>query len=115
MDRFRILPDDELQALLPQRLPGWELSEGWLKRTFNTPGWPHTLALVTAIGYLAEAAYHHPDLHVGYAKVKVLLRTHKVQGITLLDVELAERITEVVLWKPAPTAALEGYPKKWVS
>jgi 4a-hydroxytetrahydrobiopterin dehydratase len=109
----RVLTDEELQEALKE-LVGWEVREGWLRRTYTTPGWPHTVMLVQTIGYLAEAAWHHPDLKIGYAKVTVMLQTHRVRGITPNDVQLARKIDEVVLWKPAPGDALEGFPKKWV-
>jgi 4a-hydroxytetrahydrobiopterin dehydratase len=112
MSEDHILTEEELGAAL-QRLPGWEVQEGWLRRTYNTPGWTHTMLLVQTIGYLAEAAWHHPDLSVGYAKVTVKLQTHRVRAITQSDVELAARIDEVVLWKPSG-GALAGFPKRWV-
>ena len=95
-------------------LPGWEVRDNWLRKSFTTPGWPHTVMLVSTIGYLAEAAWHHPDLSIGYAKVTVKLQTHRVRAVTYSDVELAARIHEVVLWQPAGDAALDGYPKRWV-
>ena len=70
--------------------------------------------LVATIGYLAEAAWHHPDLSVGYAKVTVKLQTHRVLAVTYSDVELAARIQEVALWKPTEEATLDGFPKRWV-
>ncbi|MEZ6066770.1 MAG: 4a-hydroxytetrahydrobiopterin dehydratase [Planctomycetaceae bacterium] len=100
------------QAL--QTLPGWEEREGWLVRKFKTPGWPHTLMLVNTIGYVAEAADHHPDLEVGYAQVKVKIQTHRVLAITASDVALAAQIESVALWQPATDSPLAGYPKKWV-
>ena len=109
----RVLSESELQQVLGE-LPQWEIREGWLRRTYTTPGWPHTMALVQMIGYLAEAAWHHPDLKVGYAKVSVLLQTHRVRGITRSDVELARKIDQVALWKPGADSALEGFPKNWV-
>ena len=60
-----ILTEDELQDAL-RELAGWELRDGWLRRTFATPGWPHTMLLTAAIGYVAEAAWHHPDLSIGW-------------------------------------------------
>jgi 4a-hydroxytetrahydrobiopterin dehydratase len=111
---YEKLSDDQLQAALAE-LPGWEIRDGWLRRTFNTPGWAHTLMLANTIAYLAEAAYHHPDLKLGYAVCTVLLQTHAVKGLTKHDIELAKRITEITLWKPPEGSALDGYPKKWVS
>ena len=70
--------------------------------------------LVNAIGYLAEAAWHHPDLTIGYAQVTVKLQTHRVRAITWSDVELAKKIHEVVTWKPDDDDALDGFPKKWI-
>lgn len=108
-----VLSAEALDAELAS-MPGWEVKEGWLRRTYKTPGWPHTVMLVNTIGYLAEAAYHHPDLSVGYAQVAVKLQTHRVRGITASDTALARKIDEVVLWTPAPDSALSGFPKRWV-
>ena len=113
MAQDHVLTPEELQREL-ERLPGWEVRDGWLRRTYRTPGWPHTLLLANTIAYLAEAAWHHPDLSLGYAQVVVKLQTHRVRAITYSDIELARKIDEVVLWKPAPEAALQGFPKNWV-
>jgi 4a-hydroxytetrahydrobiopterin dehydratase len=112
MPEDHVLSQEELQTALSAMI-GWEVREGWLRRTYETPGWPHTLMLANTIAYLAEAAWHHPDLSLGYAKVAVKLQTHRVRGITQSDVELARRIDAVVLWKPSG-GALTGFPKKWV-
>ena len=113
MAEDHVLNDAELEEALGE-LAGWEVREGWLRRTYSTPGWPHTMMLVQTIGYLAEAAWHHPDLSIGYAKVTVKLQTHRVRAITYSDVELARRIHEVALWKLAEGSPLEGFPKHWV-
>ncbi|HUE16552.1 MAG TPA: 4a-hydroxytetrahydrobiopterin dehydratase [Planctomycetaceae bacterium] len=113
MPEYRSISEAELKQELAS-LPGWEIRDGWLRREYRTPGFPHTLLLVNTIGYLAEAAYHHPDLSVGYAQVTVKLQTHKAHAITWNDVELARKIHEVVTWKPPAGAALEGFPKNWV-
>ncbi len=36
-------------------LPGWRHEGGALRRTYKTDGWPTTLMLVNAIGYVALA------------------------------------------------------------
>lgn len=95
-------------------LTEWYLEDGWIRRKYNTDGWPQTLMAVNAIGYLCEAAWHHADLAVTWGKLWVKLKTHEVGGITDRDFELAKKIEEVVLWRPAPGSALEGNPKKFV-
>ena len=37
--------------------------DGWIRRVYKTDGWPTTLMLVNAIGYLAEAGAHSPGPH----------------------------------------------------
>jgi len=106
--------DDAQIAERLAALPGWYLEDGWIRRQFKTDGWPTTLMLVNAIGYLAEAAYHHPDLSVTWAKVWVKLKTHTAGGVTDKDFELARKIEEVALWRPAAGGALEGTPHKFV-
>ena len=113
MAEDHVLSEEELTDALAE-LAGWEVRDGWLRRTFKTPGWPHTLLLAGAIGYVAEAAWHHPDLNLGYAQVVVKLQTHRVRGITYSDIELAKKIDEIALWQPAADDALQGYPKNWV-
>ncbi len=111
----RVYTSSEIDAKLQEHhLEGWYLEEGWLRRKYNTDGWPTTLMLVNAIGYLCEAAYHHADLAVTWAKVWVKLMTHSAGGITDKDFELAKKIDEVVLWRPQPGGALEGTPNKFV-
>ena len=113
MAELQVLSEQQLTAEL-ESLSDWEVRDGWLRRTFTTPGWPHTMQLVQAIGFLAEAAWHHPDLRVGYAKVTVMLQTHKVGGITAMDVALARQIDQLATWKPDDASPLDGFPKNWV-
>lgn len=113
-EKPRVYGDDEARARVAELgLAGWYLDEGWLKRKFNTDGWPSTLMLVNAVGYLCEAAWHHADLSVTWGKLWVKLKTHSAGGITDKDFELARKIEEVALWKPTG-GALEGTPNKWV-
>ena len=96
-------------------LAGWRLENGAILREYTTDGWPTTLMLVNAIGFVAEAADHHPDLAVSWGKVQVKLWTHSAGGITASDVELAQLIERTALWRPQPgSSALRGTTKKFV-
>ena len=95
-------------------LPGWYFEDGLIRRVYKTDGWPTTLMLVGAIGFIAEAAYHHPDLSVTWGRITVKLSTHSAGGITDKDFALAKRIEEVALWRPAAGGALTGTPNKFV-
>ena len=109
------IPVESVPARLQRELPGWVFEEGWIRRTFNTAGWPVTLMLVNAIAFLSEAAWHHPDLEVSHRAVGVKLRTHEAGGITERDLALAREIDRLALWRPSHGSALEGTPGRWIS
>lgn len=97
-----------------ERLPAWRLENGAIVRDYQTDGWPTTLMLVNAIGFVAEAADHHPDLAVSWGKVQVKLWTHSAGGVTASDMELAQLIEQTALWRPPTGSALRGTTKKFV-
>ena len=111
----RTYSDAEVAAkVLELGLAGWYLEDGWLRRKYNTDGWPSTLMAVNAVGYVCEAAYHHADLAVTWGKLWVKLTTHSSGGITDKDFALARKIEDAVLWRPAPDSPLDGTPNKFV-
>ena len=67
----------DVASRLTAELPTWKLGDGCIERTYQTGAWPKTLMLVNAIGFICEAACHHPDLLVSYAQVTVKLSTHE--------------------------------------
>jgi 4a-hydroxytetrahydrobiopterin dehydratase len=103
--------DEDVEARLKEELPHWYLEDGWIRRKYKTSGWKATLMVVNAVGHLAEAAFHHPDLTVSYAFVIVKLKNHAAKGITNKDFALARKIEEVIHWQPArEDSPLEGTP-----
>lgn len=113
--KAHVFTENEIPAQLSAHgLTEWYLDDGWLRRKYNTDGWPTTLMLVNAIGYLCEAAYHHADLSITWGKVWVKLKTHSAGGITDKDFALARKIEEVVLWRPPAGGPLEGTPHPFV-
>jgi 4a-hydroxytetrahydrobiopterin dehydratase len=105
-------PEPEIIARLAAELPHWRLEGGWIRRTYKTHSWKGTLMVINAVGHLAEAAWHHPDLTASYAWVEVRLMTHTAKGVTDKDFELAKKIEEVVSWRPGKEGgALEGTPE----
>jgi len=112
-DKERVYTDAEITSRLEKELPHWRLEKGWLRRKYRTHSWKGTLMVINAIGHLAEAAWHHPDIKASYAWVEVLLMTHTAKGITDKDFELAKKIEEVIQWQPGKEGgALEGTPEQ---
>ena len=63
--------------------------------------------LVGAIGYRAEAGFHHPDLNVGRAHVVGKLQTHSACRVTEKDVALARDIAAPATWLPESGSPLD--------
>ena len=111
----RVYAETEIPAKLQELgLTDWYLEDGWLRRKYNTDGWPSTLMAVNAVGYVCEAAYHHADLSVTWGKLWVKLMNHAAGGITDKDFAVARRIEDTILWRPADDSPLEGTPNKFV-
>lgn len=106
------LAEADVTSWLAANAPAWRLQDGFIRRTYKTSSWKGTLMVINAVGHLAEAAWHHPDITASYAWVEVRLVTHTAKGITMKDLQLARKIEEVVMWQPAkePGSALEGTP-----
>ncbi len=60
---------------------------------FATGSFAKGVELVDAIGRLADAANHHPDVDLRYAGVRVTLMTHEIDDISDRDVELTQQIS----------------------
>ena len=110
--RERTYDETQIKARLAKELPHWYYEDGWIRRKYRTHGWKGTLMVINAVGHLAEAAWHHPEIAASYAWVEVALQNHAAGGITDKDFERATKIEELVQWQPGKAGgALEGTPQ----
>ena len=87
------LPDDAVRNLMPGLHEGWRVVDGKrLEREFRFKDFRRAMALVHAIGAIAEEQRHHPDLCFGWGYVRVSLQTHVIGGLHDNDFILAARI-----------------------
>lgn len=100
MAEARPLGDTEVAARLSAALPRWTFQDGTIRRRFATQGWKAAVMVVGAVGHLAEAAWHHPEVRASYGWVEVTLSSHDAGGVTERDLALAARIEDVVAWRP---------------
>ncbi len=73
-------------------LPGWSLKDGMVTKEFAFDSYSAGLVFAVACGHTADKLNHHPDLFVGYQKVRVSFVTHDAGGLTAYDMEAARRI-----------------------
>lgn len=75
-------------------LAGWRADDDGAVVTFATGTFARGLELVNAIGELAEAADHHPDVDLRFPTVTVRVTSHDVGGLSRRDLVLAQRVTQ---------------------
>lgn len=88
------LSDDDIAKRL-ESLAGWTVDDGMLAREFVFDSYGRGVMFATACGHLADDLNHHPDLFIGYQKVRVALVTHDAGGLTAYDFEMARRIQAI--------------------
>ena len=73
----------------------WRRDGNAITRTFAFKGFKGAMAFANRVAEAANAANHHPDIHVeGYRNVRIVLTTHATAGITDADVDLARTIEQ---------------------
>lgn len=85
------LPSDQIDARL-EALSGWKSDGAKILKTFEFSSYKDGLVFACAVGYLADALDHHPDITIGYRRVLVTSHTHDAGGITEFDFRLAAKI-----------------------
>ncbi len=72
---------------------GWTRDGQTLTKTFTFKGFKGAMAFVNRVAEAANAANHHPDIHLeAYKAVRIVLTTHIAHGLTDADVALATQI-----------------------
>jgi 4a-hydroxytetrahydrobiopterin dehydratase len=79
------------------RLSGWAAADGRdaLVKSFRFADFNAAWAFMTRVALKAEQLDHHPEWFNVYNRVEVLLATHDADGVTELDVQLADFMDEV--------------------
>lgn len=88
------LSPDELNSALSQ-LSGWSIEKGKLHRQFQFGSFVEAFGFMTSLALVAEAMGHHPEWFNVYNRVTIDLTTHDAGGITVKDIDLARKATEL--------------------
>jgi 4a-hydroxytetrahydrobiopterin dehydratase len=70
----------------------WERQGDALVKVVRKADFAGALAYVNAVGEIAEARDHHPDIAISWNTVTLTLLTHTVGGLTALDLDAAAAI-----------------------
>lgn len=94
------LTPDELTENM-KTLVDWQLDGDSITKTYKFDNYLSGIAFAAAVGTIAEAHDHHPDMMIGWRKVTVTFTTHDAGSkITHKDINAARAVEGL------------GYPKK---
>ena len=82
-----------------KEVPGWSLGNtdehlDMISSDLKFKDFKSALAFVNAVGKIAESEGHHPDIHMHYNKVKLVLYTHAIGGLSKNDFIMAAKINQ---------------------
>jgi 4a-hydroxytetrahydrobiopterin dehydratase len=89
------LAQDAIEQSL-KSVPGWEVANGELTRTFKFQDYHEAMAFVNATAWISHGEDHHPDIELGYNTVKMRYSTHSAGGLTESDFRCARRVNTLV-------------------
>ena len=81
-----------------KNFPGWVLADDGksMERQYILKNFVEAVERINHIKDIAEGEGHHPDLHLtGYKRLKVVLYTHALDGITENDLIVASKIDKL--------------------
>ncbi len=88
---YRQLSGDEITEGLKD-LKGWDVEGEKLAKSVEFPSYREGVSFATRVAEIADEMDHHPDIEIGYKKVRISMNTHSVGGLSPYDLELARRI-----------------------
>lgn len=89
------LNQEEAQKILAQVSGNWHLGENKIFADFKFKDFKEAIAFANKVGDIAEGEGHHPDILIGYGRVKVETWTHAIGGLSINDFILASKIDEI--------------------
>ena len=86
------LTGEYLKPYLSELEEGWKvIDEHHMEKEYRFKNFKEALVFTNDLATLAEDEGHHPDIHLSWGKVKVLLWTHKIKGLSENDFIMAAK------------------------
>lgn len=90
------LLEEEDLAIALKKCPEWEHEKNAMTRTVEFEEFMDGIDFVNDLAEIAEDAQHHPDIVIKHTKITLKLTTYDVGGVTDLDIQLAQRVDNLV-------------------
>ena len=90
------LTEKEYEPLLAELGDEWEVIDTHhLEKTILLINFAEALTFTNQVGSIAEKEGHHPDIELGWGRVKIIIWTHKIGGLSESDFILAAKISAI--------------------
>ena len=91
------LTEQELDDKLMEMAPEWKTGKNekgvsFIQRVHHASKFIEGIAFVGKVADAAEANNHHPDIIISYKRISIRYWTHSASGVTLADVQMAQKI-----------------------
>ena len=87
---------EQAQGMIEGINSDWELIEiHHIERIWTFPDFNSALQFVNDAGAICEEQNHHADFELGWGRVKAMIWTHKINGLTESDFVLAAKFDEI--------------------
>jgi 4a-hydroxytetrahydrobiopterin dehydratase len=91
------LDGDEIVRYLADLGGDWTVVDNHhIEKEFRFKNFREALDFVNRVGELAEEVGHHPDIELGWGRVKLTLFTHKIGGLHESDFVFAAKADRLV-------------------
>jgi len=90
-----LLEEDDLKAAL-KKCPEWEYEKKAITRVVEFEEFNDAIDFVNGVAEIVEEAQHHPEIIIRHIRVILKLTTHDAGGVTDADIELAQRIDNLI-------------------
>jgi len=91
------LDGDELAQLYAELANDWQVVEAHhLDKTYKFSNFVEALGFANRVGALAEEVNHHPEIRLSWGWVRLIIYTHKIDGLTESDFIWAAKADSLV-------------------
>lgn len=94
MNERVLLSEKEIQDFIENQ-SDWRYHHKSLERDFNFKTFVAAFGFMSQVALEAEKMNHHPQWTNVYNKVNIVLSTHDLNGISHLDLKLAQKINKI--------------------
>ena len=90
------LAGEELAGLHSQLNNDWQLvADHHLDKTYKFSNFVEALDFANRVGGMAEEVNHHPEIRMSWGWVRLIIYTHKIDGLTESDFVWAAKVDQL--------------------